>query len=160
MGKQGKLAEFSTQKLSQIRACAWNSHAWASWLHNHVNILSWKHAPLGQSERAYYLSYFVNNCITWSILSDAAERSDNSNMTDLFWYREHEMSFYALSSQRKRKQSSGMYVLWNFLLFISDVVAYLLLLISPVVPQVTSKAHEMLDVSKVLFSSISSLFHG
>ena len=53
-----------------------------------------------------------------------------------------------------------MYVLWNFLLFISDVVAYLLLLISPIVPQVTSKAREMLDVSKVLFSSISALFHG
>ena len=56
------LSRFSTQNLFQIRACVISARK-----AKHLDVttmFAYSHAntPLGQSERAYYLSYFINNC--------------------------------------------------------------------------------------------------
>ena len=56
------LSRFSTQNLFQIRACVISARK-----AKHLDVttmFAYSHAntSLGQSERAYYLSYFVNNC--------------------------------------------------------------------------------------------------
>ena len=58
MGKQSKLVEFSTQNLFQIRACVISARK-----AKHLEVTTLftyplANTPLGQSERAYYLSYF------------------------------------------------------------------------------------------------------
>ena len=63
MGKYSKLVEFWTRKLFQICACmisapkAKHLDATTMFTYSHANI------PLGQSERTYYLSYFIK-CYT------------------------------------------------------------------------------------------------
>ena len=59
--KYSKLVEFRTQKLFQIRACVISARKT-----KHLDVttmLTYSHAntPLGQSERAHYLSYFINS---------------------------------------------------------------------------------------------------
>ena len=58
-----KLVEFSTQKRFQIRACVVSARK-----AKHLDVttmFSYSHAntPLGQSERVYYLSYFIKRLI-------------------------------------------------------------------------------------------------
>ena len=59
-----KLVEFSTQKCFQIRACVVSTRK-----AKHLDVttmFTYSHAntPLGQSERAYYLSYFIKRLIS------------------------------------------------------------------------------------------------
>ena len=56
---RSKLVEFSTQKRFKIRACVISVRK-AKQL-DVTTMLTYSHAntPLGQSERAYYLSYFI-----------------------------------------------------------------------------------------------------
>ena len=73
MGKKSKLVEFLTRKLFQIRACAISARkakhlsATTMFTYSHAN------TPLAQSERAYYLSYFINSAM-------ADNRSLNMNV--------------------------------------------------------------------------------
>ena len=59
-----KLVEFSTQKRFQIGACVVSARkairldVTAMFTYSHAN------TPLGQSERAYYLSYFIKRLIS------------------------------------------------------------------------------------------------
>ena len=81
MGKKSKLVEFWTRKLFQIRACVISARkakhvdATTMFTYSHAN------TPTGQSERAYYLSYFIyynNRPITcydkheWELVSQQA----------------------------------------------------------------------------------------
>ena len=75
MGKWSKLVEFWTRKLFQIRACVISARkakqldATTMFTYSHAN------TPLGQTERAYYLSYFIREnrrslkrletCLSW-----------------------------------------------------------------------------------------------
>ena len=61
MGKQSKCVEFSTQKLFQICACVISARKAEHFDATTVFTYSHANTPLGQSERAYYLSYFINN---------------------------------------------------------------------------------------------------
>ena len=59
VGKLSKLVEFWTQKRFQIRACVISARK-----AKHIDVttvFTYSHAntPLGQPERAYYLSYFI-----------------------------------------------------------------------------------------------------
>ena len=60
MGKWSKLLEFSSQILFQIRACVVSARK-----AKHLDVttmFTYSHGntPLGQSERSYYFSYFIN----------------------------------------------------------------------------------------------------
>ena len=87
MGKSSKLVVFWTRKLFQIRACLISARK-AKQLEGTI-MFTYSHAntPLGQSERAYYLSYFINEdgssftrkqsliCYPYSFPSEVEERS-------------------------------------------------------------------------------------
>ena len=63
MGKESKLVEFSTPKLFEIRACMITAQK-AKPL-DATTMFTYSHAiiALAQSERAYYLSYFINDYV-------------------------------------------------------------------------------------------------
>ena len=60
MGKQSKLVKFWTQKLFQIHACVIST--WKAKQLDTTTMFTYSHAntPLGRSELAYNLSYFIN----------------------------------------------------------------------------------------------------
>jgi len=60
--------EFSTQKLFQILACVISAGT-AKHL-DAITMFTYSHGntPVGQSERVYYLSYFINVVITCAVV--------------------------------------------------------------------------------------------
>ena len=86
MGKQSKHVELSAQKLFQIRACVISARK--ANLFDVTTMFTYYHAntPLGQSERSYYLSYFIN--IYGHATSHVGKIKNEENrelVVNLFW---------------------------------------------------------------------------
>ena len=77
------LSRFSTQNLFQIRACVISARkakhldVTTMFTYSHANTL------LGQSERAYYLSYFIKSSIKLSKKSTQPKKYIQPNQSDL-----------------------------------------------------------------------------
>ena len=93
MGKWSKLVEFWTRKLFQIRACVISARkakhldATTMFTYSHANI------PLGQSERAYYLSNFIKCNIILNGMSLEESFHISGTVVDSDWCFENNQSW-------------------------------------------------------------------
>ena len=105
MGKWSKLVEFWTRKLFQIRACVISARkakhldATTMFTYSHANI------PLGQSERAYYLSNFIKCNIILNGLSLEESFHISGTVVDSDWCFENNQSWKWWLSPRCVKTS-------------------------------------------------------